>query len=98
MRYIIPEDKDEDNYWQIIDTETGKKVLFHISLIQTRDICKLLNHLADENEQLMKDMSTTHIKNRELQIRNLQLTHENSLLIEENKQLNKDLCMERHII
>lgn len=62
MRYIIPEEKDEDNYWQITDTLTGEKVLFHISLTQTRDICGLLNRLNDENEKrgiLLKRQNVT---------------------------------------
>lgn len=44
-RFIVPKEKDEEFYWNIIDTENGKVVLQHISLIATREMCTLLNEL-----------------------------------------------------
>lgn len=44
-RFIAPREKDDEFYWNIIDTENGKVVLQHISRFATLDICFLLNEL-----------------------------------------------------
>ena len=47
-RFIVPKEKDNDFYWNIIDTETSKVVLQHISLLATIEMCTLLNELDYE--------------------------------------------------
>ena len=45
-RFEIPKTKDDEFYWNIIDTENNNKVVLqHISLNQTRELCELLNSL-----------------------------------------------------
>lgn len=44
-RFIVPKEKDDEFYWNIIDTENGKVVLQHISLFATTEMCFLLNEL-----------------------------------------------------
>ena len=44
-RFIIPKEKDDEFYWNIIDTENDKVVLQHISRIATIEICFLINEL-----------------------------------------------------
>lgn len=65
-RFIVPKEKDEEFYWNIINTENGKVVLQHINLLATLEMCILLNkldyecaflleqreHLRDKCEQL----------------------------------------------
>lgn len=44
-RFIVPKEKDDEFYWNIIDTENDKVVLQHISRFATIDMCFLLNEL-----------------------------------------------------
>lgn len=44
-RFIVPKEKDDEFYWNIIDNENDKVVLQHISLLATIEICNLLNEL-----------------------------------------------------
>lgn len=44
-RFIAPKEKDEEFYWNIIDTENGKVVLQHISRFAILEMCTLLNEL-----------------------------------------------------
>lgn len=59
-RFIVPKEKDEEFYWNIIDTENGKVVLQHISLIATREMCNLLNGLDYECTFLLEQRE--HLK------------------------------------
>ena len=53
-RFIVLEEKDDEFYWNIIDTRTGKVVLQHISLVQTRELCDLMNSLNVKSRQFEK--------------------------------------------
>ena len=53
-RFIVPKEKDDEFYWNIIDTQTGKVVLQHISLVQTRELCDLMNSLNVKSRQFEK--------------------------------------------
>lgn len=59
-RFIVPKQKDEEFYWNIIDTQTGKVVLQHISLIATIEMCTLLNGLDYECTFLLEQRE--HLK------------------------------------
>ena len=51
-RFEIPKTKDDEFYWNIIDTENNNKVVLqHISLNQTRELCELLNSLDVKAEK-----------------------------------------------
>lgn len=54
QRFIVPKEKDDDFYWNIIDTQTGKVVLQHISFVQTRELCDLMNSLNVKSRQFEK--------------------------------------------
>lgn len=59
-RFTVPKEKDDEFYWNIIDTENGKVVLQHISLIATREMCTLLNELDYECTFLLEQRE--HLK------------------------------------
>lgn len=59
-RFIVPKEKDDEFYWNIIDTENGKVVLQHISLIATIEMCTLLNRLDYECTFLLEQRE--HLK------------------------------------
>lgn len=51
-RFMVPEAKDDEFYWNIIDTENDNKVILqHISIIQTRELCGLLNALDAKSKK-----------------------------------------------
>ena len=72
-RFIVPKEKDEEFYWNIIDTENNKVVLQHISRFATLDICFLLNELDYECTFLLEQREhlKEHCKQLEQQYHNL---------------------------
>lgn len=61
-RFIVPKEKDDEFYWNIIDTENDKVVLQHISLLATTEMCNLLNELDYECTFLLEQKE--HLENK----------------------------------
>lgn len=66
-RFIVPKDKDDEFYWNIIDTENDKVVLQHISRIATIEICFLLNELDYQCTLLLEQKETWKNKCKHLE-------------------------------
>ena len=66
-RFIVPKEKDDEFYWNIIDNENDKVVLQHISLLATIEMCNLLNELDYECTFLLKQKEHLRDKCKQLE-------------------------------
>lgn len=65
-RFIVSEEKDDEFYWNIVDSKNGKVILQHISLIATREMCDLLNGLNDEIIEQFEQIKRLESENEQL--------------------------------
>ena len=97
-RFMVSNNKNDNFYWEIMDTYKDRVVCEHISRIELLNIAGLLNQLNGENEQLKKSekLNKEHMeyiikKNKELQLQKNELSLKNQQLQSKLNSIRKNI-------